>query len=51
MTNLAGDPAYQGQVLAYAQKMLSWRMNQADQTLTNMALTDDGLSVRASPRY
>ncbi len=32
--NRAGDPAYLPLVLEYAQKMLSWRMNHDEQTLT-----------------
>ena len=32
--NVAGDPAYAGRVLEYAQKMLSWRLHYAEKTLT-----------------
>jgi arylsulfatase A-like enzyme len=49
--NLADDPAYAPLVLAYAQKLLSWRMNHDEQTLTHLALTDDGPVARPSPRY
>jgi arylsulfatase A-like enzyme len=49
--NLAGDPAHAALVLAYAQKLLSWRMNHDEQTLTHLALTDDGPVARHSPRY
>jgi len=49
--NLATDPAHQGLVLQYAQKMLSWRMAHADRTLTNTFLTPDGISERRGPRY
>ena len=41
--NLADDPAYQGLVLDYAQKMLSWRMIHDDRTLSNSLLTPDGV--------
>jgi arylsulfatase A-like enzyme len=39
----AGDPAYAPQVLEYAQKMLSWRMEHADRTLTNLVVTPAGV--------
>ena len=35
----------------YAQKLLSWRMNHDEQTLTHLALTDDGVVARPAPRY
>jgi hypothetical protein len=38
-------------VLTYAQKMLSWRMNHDEQTLTHLALTEDGVVSRPAPRY
>ena len=38
--NLADDPAYAPLVLAYAQKLLSWRMNHDEQTLTHVTLPD-----------
>jgi len=50
-TNLAGDPAYAPLVLKYAQKLLSWRMNHDEQTLTHIALTEDGVVARPSPHY
>ena len=40
-TNLATDPAYAPLVLEYAQKLLSWRMNHDEQTLTHITLSDD----------
>ena len=40
--DLAGDPAYAPMVLAYAQKMLSWRMQAADRALTGIRLTSKG---------
>ena len=48
--NLAGDPAYGGLVLEYAQKMLSWRMAHEERHLTNTKLTPCGPVVRNSPR-
>lgn len=50
-TNRAGDPDYLAVVAEYAQKMLSWRMNHDEQTLTHIALTDDGPVVRAAERW
>jgi arylsulfatase A-like enzyme len=50
-TNRATDPEYLPLVLEYAQKMLSWRMNHDEQTLTHLSLTDDGIVSRPSPRY
>jgi arylsulfatase A-like enzyme len=49
--NLAADPAHAPLVLEYAQKLLSWRMNHDEQTLTHLALTGDGPVSRPSPRY
>jgi len=51
LRNVAGDPAYAPQMLEYAQKLLSWRMNHDEQTLTHLALTDDGPISRPAPRY
>ena len=51
MSNLAGDPACAPLVLEYAQKLLSWRMNHDEQTLTHLALTKDGVIARPSPLY
>jgi arylsulfatase A-like enzyme len=48
--NVAADPAYRDQALAYAQRMLSWRITHADRTLANIALTEDGLVERRGPR-
>ena len=42
LNNLIDHPDYQGLVLSFAQKMLSWRMNHDEQTLTHLALTDEG---------
>jgi len=49
--NLANDPANQGVLLEYAQKMLSWRMTHDEQTLTHYAITREGLKSRPAPRY
>jgi arylsulfatase A-like enzyme len=51
MVNLAEDPAHLPLVLTYVQKLLSWRMNHDEQTLTHLALTDDGVVSRPAPRY
>ena len=51
MVNQAQNLAYQSLVLEYAQKMLSWRMNHDEQTLTHIAITDDGVVARPAPRY
>jgi arylsulfatase A-like enzyme len=51
MVNLAQQPAYLPLVLEYAQKLLSWRMNHDEQTLTHIALTEDGVVSRPAPRY
>jgi arylsulfatase A-like enzyme len=47
MENLADRPEMAATVLRYAQKMLDWRLSHADRTLTNMALTKDGVFSRA----
>ena len=49
--NQAANPDYLPGVLEYAQKMLSWRMNHDEQTLTHMALTNDGVMARRASRY
>lgn len=46
-TNLADRPEMAATVLAYAQKMLDWRLSHAERTLTNMVLTKDGLVSRS----
>ena len=48
--NLIDDPAYQKLVLEYAQKMLSWRINHDDRTLSNSLLTSDGVIERNGDR-
>ena len=43
MTDLAGDPAHAGAMLASAQDLLSWRMSSEDRTLSHLRLTDEGV--------
>jgi len=50
-TNLANAADHKGTVLAYAQKLLSWRMAHDDQTLTHKMATAQGMIERASPRF
>lgn len=40
--NRANDPAYAAQTLAMAQKMLSWRLNKAERSLTGIRLMSKG---------
>ena len=42
MNDLAGDTAHAATVLAYAQKMLSWRMAHGERALTGTKLTPRG---------
>jgi arylsulfatase A-like enzyme len=49
--NLADDPAHAPLVLAYAQRLLSWRMNHDEQTLTHLSLTESGPISRPASRY
>ena len=49
-TNRAADPAYLPQVLANAQKLLSWRMEHNDRTLTRSFLTEKGVFERRPAR-
>jgi len=44
--NVANDPAYASRVLEYAQKMLSWRMEHDERTLTRFFLTPGGVVER-----
>ncbi len=48
--NRAEDPAYREPVLAYAQKMLSWRMNHADRSLAAIRLGAEGAVEIRTPR-
>jgi arylsulfatase A-like enzyme len=43
MTDLAGDPAHAGVMLACTQDLLSWRMGSEDRTLSHLRLTDEGV--------
>ena len=45
------NPDYASRVLHYSQKMLSWRMNHDEQTLTHIKLTEEGPAYREAPRY
>lgn len=45
-TNLAKDPAYNAQMLTYAQKMLSWRMRNDERVLSGVKITRDGVFER-----
>ena len=45
--NLADDPARAGEMLPYAQKMLSWRMRHADRALTGYSSSPAGLLTLA----
>jgi arylsulfatase A-like enzyme len=49
--NRAGVAEYAPLVLEYAQKMLSWRMNHDEQTLTHIMLREDGPIARRAARY
>ncbi|HJW42195.1 MAG TPA: alkaline phosphatase family protein [Rhizomicrobium sp.] len=49
--NRATDPAYLPVMLECAQKLLSWRMNHDEQTLTHISLGPDGPVARPSLRY
>jgi arylsulfatase A-like enzyme len=48
--NLAADLAYAPRVLEYAQKLLSWRMEHSERTLTGMQAGPNGLKSRREPR-
>jgi arylsulfatase A-like enzyme len=39
ISNVAADPAYADRILDYAQRMLAWRMQHTERTLTGMKLT------------
>ena len=51
LVNRATDPDYLPLVLEFAQKMLSWRMQHDEATLTHVTLTDDGPVERAALKY
>ncbi len=46
LINLARDPAHGGQMLGYVQKLLSWRMQNDERTLSGMKLTPNGVAER-----
>ncbi len=46
LNNLADKPEYAQVMLRYTQKMISWRMENDERTLTNLALEEDGVMVR-----
>lgn len=46
LDNRASDPAFAPLVLAYAQKMISWRMTGDERTLTGVQLTPKGAVAR-----
>ncbi len=48
--NLANDPGHREQMLRYAQKLLSWRMEHEEQVLSNTLLTADGPVTQRFPR-
>ncbi|MEE3162663.1 MAG: hypothetical protein VX274_04830, partial [SAR324 cluster bacterium] len=48
--NRADDPEYQGIMLEYAQKMLSWQMLHRDRTLVNMNMETGTLVHWKGPR-
>ena len=50
LRNVAGDPGYASLVRQYAQKLLSWRQEHHERTLTIMQAGPDGLVVRHEPR-
>ena len=47
MQDLARDPASGSRMLAAAQKLLSWRLEHADRTLTHFRATPQGLEDRS----
>ena len=49
--NRVGNPDYVSTILNYAQRLLSWRMNHDERTLTHVALTEQGVISRHEPRY
>ncbi len=47
--NLAQNPEYQSLVLRYAQKLISWRMNHDDRSLSETYLSERGPVTRSVP--
>ncbi|MEZ5862058.1 MAG: alkaline phosphatase family protein [Geminicoccaceae bacterium] len=50
MRNLAGDPAHAATVRDYAQRMLTWRMEHMERTLTGVQAGPEGLKSIREPR-
>jgi arylsulfatase A-like enzyme len=50
VVNRADDPAYAAIVLDYAQRMLAWRMRNAERTLTGTKITGSGPITYRAPR-
>jgi len=50
LNNLADDPTYTDLVLKYAQRMLSWRMNNDERTLTDMVVGPNGITKQSRSR-
>ena len=50
MHNLANDPAFTRKVLEYAQKLVSWRMNNEDKAYSQTYLCEPAPVTRLSPR-
>lgn len=46
LDSVAGQPEYAAQQLVYAQKMLNWRLQHAERTLTGYAASPQGLRCR-----
>jgi len=51
LDDLAGDPACQSVLLECMQRMLTFRMRHADQTLTHLTLTPKGVVSRPAARW
>lgn len=49
LVNQADNPEYAAKVLHYAQKLLSWRMENDERTLTHLALEEEGVIARSDP--
>lgn len=49
LANVAGDPAYANALSTYRAKMLDWRLEFMDRTLTGYRATPNGLETRACP--
>jgi arylsulfatase A-like enzyme len=48
LRNLAGDPAHTGLMLTYCRKMLSWRMQNDERTLSDLLADPRGVIPLAS---